>query len=290
MGIKDFQITVIRSEGSYNLNDYSDWFITGAAGLSIPANSRFIERAALQDGAFNMGLKLLPRYFDLNFTTFDNSEQNYWNTRDEIARIFLPSNELISILFTMGTTQRQIDCAIRGVPQANSENRFLYQQKWGIQFIAPDPLFYHPSRQTVSLGNWGGTGFVIPMTVPFDFGQSSVDQTTVINNIGSWNTYPEIQIIGPINNAVITNLTTGYKLDFTGLNLGSGNERIIDTSFEAKTVIDENGTNKISDLTNDSDLTLFSFLPGINSIKITGSSITTATQIFFRYYHRYIGI
>lgn len=290
MGIRDFQIEVINSNGTFQLNDYSSWFITSLAGLGIPANNRFIERAALQHGAFNMGFRLQPRFFDMTLFTNSTSEQDYWDTRDEINRIFAPTDDLMSLKFTTGTSVKQIDCAIRGVLAMDSNDRKGLGQKIGVQFIAPDPLFYDPNRVVYSIGGFGTGGLTFAMPVPFFFGQASIDSTIDLNNTGSWESYPQIEVVGPVNNFIITNETTGKKLDFTGLNLAAANERFIDTAFSAKTVVDQTGANKISDLTDDSDLTTFSLVAGSNSISISGSSATSATRIFIRYYLRYIGI
>ena len=98
---------------------------------------------------------------------------------------------------------------------------------------------------------------------PFWRGQSlvvkniTVNGTTNITYDGQYPTEPIINIIGPIANPVLTQLVTGKKLDFTGTTIASGNNYLIDTRYGYKTILDGTSTNRIANLTSDSDLADF---------------------------------
>ena len=105
-----------------------------------------------------------------------------------------------------------------------------------------------------------------------------------------------VRITGPITDAVITNNATSEKLDFTGTTIAAGDYYEIDCRYGYKTVVDSTGANQIADLTSDSDLVSFHIAPdpevggGINSITITGTSITAATTAFVSGKTRLIGV
>jgi hypothetical protein len=166
-----------------------------------------------------------------------------------------------------------------------------------IALCAPDPVWYDPTQvaQVFALGGGGGA-FAVPLAVPVAVGASTIDQTTMVPYAGSWRSEPIIRIVGPITNAVITNLSTDEKLDFTGTTISAGDYYEIDTRFGYKTVKDAAGANKISKLTTDSDLATFHLAPdpevadGENSINVAGSSANAATAVTVYWYSRFIGI
>jgi hypothetical protein len=114
--------------------------------------------------------------------------------------------------------------------------------------------------------------------------------------LGTWRDFPVILVVGPINNLVIANQSTGDTLDFTGYNLGVGSTLTVDCRPGRKTVIDGAGASLIDKLSDDSDLATFAIEAnpdasgGVNSIRVTGGNATSATEIYVQYYHRYIGL
>lgn len=113
---------------------------------------------------------------------------------------------------------------------------------------------------------------------------------------GSFSEYPEITIVGPITDPVLTNVSTGEVLDFTGITISAGDSYTIDCRFGYKTVKNAAGTNKIADLTSDSDLATFHLgadpevSGGSNAFTLTGTSTDANTQVTVAYYNRYVGI
>jgi hypothetical protein len=169
-------------------------------------------------------------------------------------------------------------------------------QKVGVILKANDPAFYEPEwgSLTVHLGGGGGL-FTIPSGIPTGIGSSSGSQAVAIDYPGNWISYPLIRITGPITNPVITNAATGEKLDFTGVTIAAGRYYDIDTRYGHKTVLLDDGTNKIHELTDDSDLSTFHIAPdpetpgGINSIQVSGASVSTDTKIEMSWPVRYDG-
>lgn len=122
------------------------------------------------------------------------------------------------------------------------------------------------------------------------------DISKTITYSGSFVEYPVITITGPITDAVLTNVSTGETLDFTGITIAGGTSYTIDCRFGYKTVKNSAGTNKIADLTSDSDLATFHLAPapevsgGANAITLTGTSTDSNTQVTVAYYNRYVGM
>lgn len=124
----------------------------------------------------------------------------------------------------------------------------------------------------------------------------TVSGSAFVSNIvyaGDFDSYPVLTLTGPISNPVITNLTTGDTLDFTGGTVGTAEIWTIDTRYGRKSVL--NGTvNITSYLSNDSDLATFHIAPdpiaagGTNTISIAYTAGGTAAAIRVAYYNRYL--
>jgi hypothetical protein len=114
--------------------------------------------------------------------------------------------------------------------------------------------------------------------------------------VGTWLSYPKIVITGPLNDAVITHLETGEKIQLD-YNIPAGRVVTIDLAYGEKTVKDDLGVNLIGVLTSDSDLATFHIAPdpeivnGLNHISIAGTSESIGTtQIEIQFLNRYFGI
>ena len=111
---------------------------------------------------------------------------------------------------------------------------------------------------------------------------------------GSWIEYPVMTVLGPISDPVITNHTTGEKLDFTGYTIGAGVTYTIDTRYGAKSVTDSGGTSQIAQLSDDSDLGSFHLSAppyatgSVNSFSLVGTAITGGvTLLTVQHFNRY---
>lgn len=111
-----------------------------------------------------------------------------------------------------------------------------------------------------------------------------------INNGGTYAALPIVYLVGPIEDPVLTNTTTGEVLDFTGITIASGDTYIIDCRYGYKTVKNAAGTNKIADLTATSDLATFHLKPGDNAFTLAGTSVNANTQVTINFYPRYVGL
>lgn len=111
---------------------------------------------------------------------------------------------------------------------------------------------------------------------------------------GDWDAYPVITITGPIIDPIITNVTMGLVLDFTGGTIGSTDIWTIDTRYGRKSILNAAGSSVARYLSVDSDLTNFRIAPdpiaagGTNTITVGGSASGTATSVEITWYNRYL--
>ena len=259
---------------------------------------RITDRGPLQHGDSDIDFRLEPRIGMLKLLAQAASASAHWDIRTTLRRIFRPSNTAIKLCWTLDNgSVRQIDVHFAGDLTFSSDSRLGYNQTAVVQLRAPDPTFYDPTQQAVIYGVGAGSGaFSFPLSWPASFGGSTVNQTKTIAYAGEWRTYPVVLIKGPITSPVITNVTTGDKLDFTGITVSAGDTYTIDCSSGVKTVVNASGTNKIADLSDDSDLATFSLeadpeaVGGMNDVGVTGTSANATTEIYLRYYVKYLGI
>jgi len=122
---------------------------------------------------------------------------------------------------------------------------------------------------------------LIPLMVPVMLGGSEVNvSVTFVSAITS---RPRLTIVGSINNCVITNATTGKKIDFTGTAIGPLTVITVDMHRAAPVVTDQGGVDRSSYLTDDSNLDSFAVVAGSNTVTVTGTGAVAATKVYLEY-------
>lgn len=292
-------ISLVISGNSYSLTDGTVCRLSGHDGLGMSPLHRLNERSPSQHGDSDMGFRLDPRIFSLIFAIQSTSMSDFDDRRASLLRYLRPTIDEFALHFTLDNGDvRRIDAVLLDAPMSVDYGGVPRLSRYGFQFRAANPTFYHPTDDVVTFGlAAGGDGLDIPLTIPMSVGQSDLDQTNTITYEGTWLTYPIITINGPISDAIIENETTDESLDFTGTTISSSDYYTIDCRWGYKTVEDSSGTNKIADLTSDSDLATFHLEAPTggatgkgNSIKVTGNTVNADTEIFIRYNKRYMGI
>ncbi len=166
-----------------------------------------------------------------------------------------------------GVSQRQISAyyfdGLRG--DGSPSNRTPGAILFPLQLEAADPFWQDTTAQQTTYTN------------------TQMGSAQTIINAGDYRVWPTWVITGPLTNLVITNTTTGEKIDLTansGLSLTNGQSLTINTL--AGTLVGPSGANEISHLTTDS--ILFSLATGANGITFTytgGVNGQTSAQITY---------
>lgn len=293
------KVELIVGSTTLDVTNNLEYKTLATGGFGLPPLERLLESGPLQDGATDLGFRLKPRVLNLILTMTDSDEAGYFAKRRFMGRLLKPRTTPIYLRFTYPDgTAFQIDTFYQEGYSLNSADGFgPYGHKLPLSLLAPNPLWYNPEQQVFLYGVGAGSGgFTFPLSFPVSFGGSTVNQTQTITYDGDYQTSPIIEIYGPITNPVITNLTTGEVLDFTGTTIGAGDYYTVDTRYGNIAVTEDDGTNRIDKLVGNSNLSGFKLLAdpdapnGLNDIQVTGTSANANTQIYIRYYEQYLAV
>lgn len=288
-------LELLHPDGStYSLSDGAPFaLIDEEMGMSDVR--RLTDRGPLQHGDSDLDFRLEPTMYPLGLLMLATSISEHYTNRALALRLFRPSKTPLKLRWTLDNGDvRQLDAHVHGRIVFSGRERRGFTQRFVVPLRAADPTFYDPEQRSQSFGiTAGGSGWTIPWAVPWGIGAATLDHTVTITYPGTWETFPIITVQGPITDCVITNEASGDVLDLTGITIDPGETYTIDLRQGRKVMTDQSGTRVA--LADGSDLATWSLLPdpealdGLNSINVTGTSVTTETQIYIRYYHRYIG-
>lgn len=292
-------LDVIVGVSTTSLSDGVTARLVAHDGLGAAPLHRLTERGPMQHGETDYGLRLDVRVFSLLFALPGSGRDDLDDRRTALLAALPPLGSALGLRFTRDNAEiRQIDAHRLQAPMGHDARREWQSNLVAVQFRAPDVVLYDPTGKAVTFAlGGGGDSMEIPLAIPWEVGVSTLDVTTVVTYGGSWLEHPyRIRITGPITDAVITNQATGEKLDFTGTTIGAGVFYDVDTRYGFKTVTEDDGTNRIADLTSDSDLATWHLAAhpevaaGKNSIRVEGTTVTAATQVVIQYFERFDGI
>lgn len=304
------QLSAIVAGTEYSLSNGVYAYRLEDDGTGLAPMHRLSERGPLQHGETDLGYRLDPRLIRLVLGVEGATRSERDTKRGRLLRLFRPSHP-VSLRWTLDNGDvRQIDCYYAGDLTAPSTDRIAEIQKLGVSFTAPDPAFYDPTQYTAyvyqdddlplmgaSSGTLSAPGLSLPTTIPFGLDSGKMDEAFYIHYAGDWLEYPVITIRGPITNPIVTNTTTGERLDLTGMGITTGETVTVDCRYGHKTIVHSNGQNLIADLSADSDLATFHLAPvdglddtKINIITVAGSRVNADTRVEIAYYNRYMGI
>lgn len=270
----------------------------GNDGLALPPVRRLEEAGPLQHGTTDLGFRLEPRTIKLVLLLAGDDIGDYYARRRRLLQQFRPRQGGAKLRLTLPDgSVRQIDVVYQGDLTLPSADKTGLLHKVAVSLRAPDPTFYSPVAVSVNFQiSVSGGSFTVPATVPLSVGTSTLDKLTQVEYEGDWEASPLITVIGPVSDLLIENLTTGERLQFSGLTLAAGKRLVIDTSYANASVVDESGASLLPYLTDDSDLTTFHIAPdpdaldGVNDIRVSGTAATAQTAVFLSYHPRFLGL
>lgn len=284
---------LVRGVTTLDISDLINWHVVEFDGFGAPPIRRLTQRGPLQNGDTDVGFRLDARTMRIAVLARASTPAGFHADRETLLGMLRPGNDALKLRWTFAGKQRQIDCHLAdGLSLASGQ---MIANNFRDVFVlrASDPTWYDPSGGSVQFAQiGGGTPWAVPVVFPTNFGASNLSGSAVISlsDANAWDTFPIIYATGPVTNLVITNTATGDKLDFTNNSIGGNMTYTIDLRYGYKTVIDSSSVNRISQLTSDSNLATFRLIPGINTITVTGTSISAATNIYIQYNTRYIGV
>lgn len=267
-------------------------------GLGEPETREAIEQGPYQDGQTLTGEQLERRVITLKLLISADEELLEAHT-DEFHKMFnqLGRSYWLDVTRKDGEVRRLDVRRKAGLSLPRKAGDPYGQLIDVIQLVADDPIAYNTDIQLVvfALGG-GGTGTPVPTLIPMSVGASAIDMTLPITYAGTWRAFPIIRFYGPLTDPILTNVTTGEKLSFSGVTIADGDWYEVDCRYGYKTVVDDGGNNKLADLATDSDLATFHIAPedeavgGINEFHLTATSVNMNSKVNVQYQNRYLGV
>lgn len=264
----------------------------GDQGFGLAPLHRITTRGPLQHGDSDIDFRLDPRVLQIPLVVKNESAiakfRTHYYIRESLLKIFRPQD---SGVFRLTHTYTYDDGMV--ITLINRIYNINTRALGGLTFDV-DPVDYHV-RTVVQLRASDPTWYSVEDNgvQPFlNYANANINgsQSTIVR--GNWFSFPIIRVIGPITNPVITNSTTGKVITVSGT-IAAGTSYYFDLRYGYKTVYtgpNQTGSNVIANVSAASDLATWSFAPGNNTISITGTGTTGATNATFTYYYYYTGI
>lgn len=296
------QVFLQTPDIEYELTDGLPFTIIQLDGISNAKAIPATERGPLQHGDTMLDYRLEPRMIIIKLQAHPSTSYSYRAIRNLLTNIFNPYNGDMpfTVLFNgneigaLETVQaRAITARAIGEPNIISSLVQTAHLTAVVTLRASDPIWYDPSINLINIrGVIINNETRIPTTIPTFIEVGSSNNFMPINYTGTWPEYPVIRLDGPLGGPIITNLTTGKKIDLSGAVVPDGRVYIVDLRYGAKRIYDEADpiTNLTYLATADSDLATFALVPGTNDLRVTAGLVTSGSDIFLNYYNRFVGI
>lgn len=296
MALKFYLIT---NSTTLDISDGINYSVLSIEGLGFPPKKTIIDRGPFQHGVTVLDYRADARTIQIVIEAFADNVEEQFQRRAELIDYLNFSNDpaIFRIVYDTGQT-KDIECFINGGMTFPSKSEKGFDLQVGIELLCPDPSFFNPTEQNVELSyTFTLSGFSIPVKIPCFFSESILNNSITITYSGTWIEFPRIRILGPIVNPLITNQTTGEILEFLDTDIVDNDYYDIDCQYGYKTVTDSGGSNRIANLSNDSDLATFHLARKevgenykSNVILAQGIAISNDTDITISYFEKFIGI
>lgn len=264
----------------------SPYQILSVDGLEgIPAIRNQDDNRGYADGMFTGRDFLAGRNISMIIQILSSSAASAQANLNTLQTALLPQTAGTTPLYFIlsnADTEQVINARVRGFrTTVNPEYTYGYILAQ-VEFFCPDPRYYSSNIQTATLLYSPPTGRIYNRTYNLVYGGGSVTITTNIANNGWTDTYPMINLNGPITNPTLGNLTQNAALNFN-VTLSSSDDFQIDLYNKLITLNGQPARNTLI------SGTWFSASPGNNSYYLTGTgTLAGTTQAIVTWQSAYI--
>lgn len=284
-----------------SFSEASRYLLVAETGFGLPPVERTEEAGPFQHGTSLIDYRVQPRTIDLVFLAKACNAQEHFANRDDLMRIFRPSNTPITLKYSYPESERHIQAVYSGGLDFdfNKLSDLSPTMKYVVRLICSDPFWYDPISRGLLWENLVDssveTDWVLPFDFPLTLGGSAFSRRKSLTYSGTWQTFPTITIIGPYTNFMIENLSTGEKIGMT-YEISAGETVTFSLQYGYKTVTNNSGTDLSGTVTDDSNLTTFHIATddevsdGLNEFELSGTGVSAASRVSLDYYTRYLGI
>jgi len=287
-------------------------------GLGMPDINYITQRGPFQHGETMIDFRLEKRIIQILLRQDSCSRWDYWDLRADLINKMRPNRSpygTISpgqfVVSLPDASKRAVHVTIDGGSPRFGPRDLDQWDEWGytetLRFIAHDPVWYDPTEVCDTLAILASDDELVfpitfknPVTNPdgteLVFQAGVIYIVTSVAYLGTWITFPNFVIQGPLYGPTITNNSTGQKIKLN-YNVLTGEEVSINLQYGQKSVVSDINGDIIGAVSDDSDLTGFHLEPdpgvvgGINEIVVSGGNAAIGTtQVDMSYFTRYIGI
>lgn len=290
----------------YGANYADKWIVTYEGGFGMPPVRHISDKGAFQHGETWKDFRLLPRIIDLNLRYVGSSRSGLYHAQETLSTWLGAFGKFKLQKVRPDGAVREIVCNFldgMSFPKNSKDNESA--QVDTLKLRADDPIWYDPTQKVFYVvgGANSGTwlyGVAAGLIFPATFGSMTLGVTETLQYAGTFRTYPVIYLTGPLEDLIITNLTTDEKISFDGYHIAAGETVEVDCRYGYKTVMKTSvtpNTSLLDKLTTDSDLGTFHLaareageMTHTNEIKLEGGGATGASKIIMRYYERFLTV
>jgi len=274
-------------------------YLSGTIGWGLAPSHRITQRGPFQEGDSDIDFRLDPRVLSLPFVGVASSIDEHFRLRNALLNVFKPGNDDASLRLTYddafsGTQDRYIDVKVIGGLTMDTDSKD-FNVRGVIQLRAADPTWSGGTEFEQQLSSSIlGTPTPYPKPYPVPYGADSISRITEIIYGGTWMSYPVITAVGPLTDLVITD-GLNHSIKFT-TPIPASTYVSINLKYNFKTVTDQDGVNRFSWLSIDSDITNFALFPspfildGINTLSVSATGTDGGSLVTINYVPRYIGV
>jgi hypothetical protein len=264
--------------------------LVGRQGFFAPPTDLIVDAIPLQPGEREKYVQVRANEVRVPILIQSDTEANLLIARRALRRSLNPSRGLGILRSTAPDgSVRDLSCrlvdGLRG-----DESDGARGPGWcmaGLIFHAADPYWYDKDDTLQTFAMSGSPVlFFDPPFFPLKMALSGIASDFTVDNTSDVECWPIWVITGPGSAMVLTNNTTDEALTLT-MALSAGQVLTIDTRPGKKTVRREDGSNQFSAI--DPTSSLWSLQPGNNTISLSLTGTTGASQLQLRYKQRYEG-
>ena len=282
------------SRGNFNIIFGDSILLIGTIGWGLAPSHRITQRGPFQEGDSDIDFRLDPRVLSLPFVAKANTIDEHFNQRNTLLKVFKPGNDTALLRVSWEDQTRYIDVKVIGGLTMDTDSKD-FNVRGVIQLRAADPTWSSDTGFEQQLTSAIlGTPTPYPKPYPVPYGADSVNRITTIYYDGTWMSYPVLTAVGPLTDLVITD-GLNHSIKFT-TPIPAGNYVSINLKYNFKTVTDQDGVNRFSWLSIDSDITNFALFPspfvldGGNTLSVSATGTDGASMVTINYISRYIGV
>lgn len=302
-----FTMTYTSGATTHLLNGFDvatnyTFYLLGFSEAGIPSVERITQRGAFQHGDTNVDFRLQPRTITLSGMVYAATAHDQMLVRSMLGQVFKVNNTSSQLRITstndLSIIDRQIDVLVNGGLNISTDTAGGYDVFFEVELRADNPFWYDPNEQIVYLtGTVIGDPTDIPALIPRTYGTNGVDSSTIVNYAGTFIAYPIIEVFSGdagLTNLTIANVATNHLISITSIPLNT--LYTIDLRYGYKTVVDQNGVNRITSINPQSNLTTWAIVPGDsygaygNEIVVECDNASANSSVTLRYFTQYTAL